>query len=1157
MAKAGKGPPPGAQKPGKGAKEVTKPRAKGPDAQQKGKGAPNRPPKGAQPKANSAAGRDEDLLREIKELGGTDEDYDFLVGVDEGDEEEEAVVVPQDRADKNLADQLRSFMKTLGITPGKPMPLDDDEEGEEEEEQPNPAANGKAGADSESGESEASEDEAGEESASGEGESSQDDGDEEDEEGEEQLDTAESKKLGQLKKALSTALKDEKPSGPKLTVPAIPLWHTIPLDPIEPLDEKKNPMGASEKQKRTAALLTKAKKLWEEDSKRYSAKSRMSASDRDFINHVLRSGTTADRVSALQLLVQESPVHSFARLEQDLTAMCSKKARREAMQAVDVVRELLVSGLLPDRKLRYFVDRPLFSPGVTDAHLILWAFEDALKTWYFSFLRTLEGLAHDPLLHLKRKAMYHLLELLASKPEQEQNLLLLLVDKFGDADKQVPSLVSHLLLQLLRRHPAMKLVVIAEVERFLLRPASSPRAKYHAVTFLDQIVLSHREPDVKAANRLVELYFALFEAMLRKPDEKADEDGKPAPTAKAQPTKKKMRHRDRGKKPQDGKGGAGAVVDMKEFEAKMVAAVLTGVNRAWPYSKLEDQIFEKHMDTLFTISHLAAFNTAVQALTFVCQVASARQSASDRLGRAVYELMLHPHLFQASQQAPFLNLIYRVVKADPSVPRTLAMLKRLLQIAANQAPPFAVAALFLLSEVSKEKPAIWASIKMSESREDDDEERFVDVKDDSDDDPEGSPASPGEDKPRAAHPERKAEDARYDPFKREPLHCHADRTCFWELNALADHFHPTVRLYARMLLSLEPIQTPENIASYDPLRNHSLMHFLDRFVFKNPRKASEDTPEKVSVMKPKIEPAANEKDIGVLFHGGKKRMVAGERGPRGDDLPVNDDAWLKRAVKHGVNEDEKFFLTFFQTKAKEQPKRAKKAKASEDADDFAAGDEDLDEDQEMDEDEIWEAMRRSSGFPKVEEDDESDGDDDDLGSDSEDAQSDGEEAVSDAGADSNEVDEVDVASESASEGESEAGTDEMEDALEELPSEEHLDLGQQQEPEADGDVSDAEDLPDFAGSGSDEEDDKLASKPNFLARKAQSLGYAGDFFSRKRGVSDGEEVPRGFASADDFAKLLSIDDGEDFGFNDAGSDAAEDDGQGKRKKRRKEKRAAA
>ena len=56
------------------------------------------------------------------------------------------------------------------------------------------------------------------------------------------------------------------------------------------------------------------------------------------------------------------------------------------------------------------------------------------------------------------------------------------------------------------------------------------------------------------------------------------------------------------------------------------------------------------------------------------------QTASDRYYRTLYEFMLDPRLATSSKHALLLNLLYKALKADPSVARAQAFAKRLLQV---------------------------------------------------------------------------------------------------------------------------------------------------------------------------------------------------------------------------------------------------------------------------------------------------------------------------------------------------------------------------------------------------------------------------------------------------------------------------------------------
>lgn len=81
-------------------------------------------------------------------------------------------------------------------------------------------------------------------------------------------------------------------------------------------------------------------------------------------------------------------------------------------------------------KLKYFADQPLLAhPQLTDRHLLVFAFEDWLKKWFFNLLQVLETLSHDQLPYIRVQALQMVFRLLEGNAEQEQNLLRLGVNK--------------------------------------------------------------------------------------------------------------------------------------------------------------------------------------------------------------------------------------------------------------------------------------------------------------------------------------------------------------------------------------------------------------------------------------------------------------------------------------------------------------------------------------------------------------------------------------------------------------------------------------------------------------------------------------------------------------------------------------------------------
>lgn len=86
-----------------------------------------------------------------------------------------------------------------------------------------------------------------------------------------------------------------------------------------------------------------------------------------------------------------------------------------------------------DHHARYFRDQPLTNLDIKDEQLLAWYFEDWLKKYFFSVLQILETLTTDPLPYVRSQALSLISNLLRNKPEQEHNLLKLLVNKFVSA----------------------------------------------------------------------------------------------------------------------------------------------------------------------------------------------------------------------------------------------------------------------------------------------------------------------------------------------------------------------------------------------------------------------------------------------------------------------------------------------------------------------------------------------------------------------------------------------------------------------------------------------------------------------------------------------------------------------------------------------------
>ncbi len=166
-----------------------------------------------------------------------------------------------------------------------------------------------------------------------------------------------------------------------------------------------------------------------------------------------------------------------------------------------------------------------------------------------------------------------------------------------------------------------------------------------------------------------------------------------------------------------------------------------------------------------------------------------------------------------------------------------------------------------------------------------------------------------------------------------------------------DHFHPSVKLFASRLLLNEPKPPKPDLSL------HTLIHFLDRFVYRNVK--SNPALRGASVMQP--------------LHGDNVHGVLLQNRDSGKaQAPLNTAEFLAKKVED-VSVDEVFFHKYF---AQVEGRRGHSGRSSKKKSKPRAGsdDDDDDEEAEEDDDEIWKAIVGSK--PEVD-----GGDDDDEGPD--------------------------------------------------------------------------------------------------------------------------------------------------------------------------------
>ncbi len=278
---------------------------------------------------------------------------------------------------------------------------------------------------------------------------------------------------------------------------------------------------------------------------------------------------------------------------------------------------------------------------------------------------------------------------------------------------------------------------------------ADPQSRWNSHAWYYAFVTSRPSTvDRAVARMLVGSYFEMFEEIL---GSKGDED-EAEPAGEVVDMKEYTSGRGKGKdrcpprekkkpKVKETKGAAG-FAEVEDTSSRLIGAILTGVNRALPFAQMHlsnDSSavyvypftvfrhvnigcrFQKHIDTLFRITHTSTFNISLQALTLILQISTTLSSPTtkqpstsspsaftttlrDRFCRTLYASLTDPRLSTSNKQAMYLNLLFKAMKADHDAQRVAAFVRRFVQVLASGvgaggAVEFIAGGLYLLGEV--------------------------------------------------------------------------------------------------------------------------------------------------------------------------------------------------------------------------------------------------------------------------------------------------------------------------------------------------------------------------------------------------------------------------------------------------------------------------
>lgn len=667
--------------------------------------------------------------------------------------------------------------------------------------------------------------------------------------------------------------------------------------------------------------------------------------DYNMMKKILKSGTFTDKVSALAIEVRDRPKLALDQI-QSLIAMTETKNRKQAILALNSLYEIFTDILLPKGKvLNNFKTALANRKNRGDNDLFEAYYEHLLREYFLRFLGCIQRNLNDDLSFFRQRNIELLGQLLEHIPPIYQNIFPILVNKFGDKDKKLITVINNMLGKLIFKQKTLTLPLIKEIEQFAMRPNNPEDAQFYSVNFL--FAMNYKEMDSSTLIYLTNLLFRLFFYYMKS---KTDLDK----------------------------------------SSKILRTLLNSLNKAYVFCKNLGEDFrstlDENLNQLFKLSHESGLKIRIQSLVLIFQFLKASDSLNDRFYRVLYELLFDPNVKTSTDLQLVFDLTLNALKQDFSIVRIEAFIKRLLQVAVSAEPPFIITSLLFISKMIQFHPGTLALFQFKEktaSVEKEDEEEFKDVPEsdaETEDKKEKKKKSTKETQNTSEKPKSKKKNeesqmdieneknkkepadgkteddgkkksfsTEYDPLKREPLFANADRTLVYEILPLANHFHPTVKKYATTLLNNIKEQGSTLDYQGNPLLDFSLANMLDRLEFKKPKLKGRVKSDKQQIIR-------------------KTRMSK-----------FIDPVSLETLQGENPRDDEEFFVKFFEQRAKTKKPKKKKANledGDEDEDDVdayadelfekeLAKDVDEDDDLDMDEEEIGDEMSEEEDFGDI------------------------------------------------------------------------------------------------------------------------------------------------------------------------------------------------
>lgn len=456
-----------------------------------------------------------------------------------------------------------------------------------------------------------------------------------------------------------------------------------------------------------------------------------SNTESEWIDTVLKKGTISDKLAAHTLLIHEGK--NWSSLNALIDLVDPRKCRRQCIMAMTTLKELFIESLnLTKRDCRITTEED----------------KKRVRFYYTRFIDQLNLVAFDNLEETRKKAIWVLSQLLTRYSENKEYIIEKLIEKLGDKVPKLATTAGHLVEKAINsERQEIRIKAIKCIQRFLKRQNQSTSARYYAVSLLTRIKLIKGNHEM--ANDLIQTYLELYTTLTKE----------------------------------------------KKIESKLMSTILVGIHRAHPYSHLKNDLFEQHLQTLYTLVHSVNYRMSVVAMVLIKNIVSKRAQIlktpiEDRFYNLIFSQLIKPELQSCSRQEAFVNLLLTTINEDKVLARREAFIKRILQVAVNSRPELAQ---LLLSTVTKIKG--FNSSLTAKAQEEGKEDETSSSDQDDDDDDEDSEGGEGV-VPSWVHRPKKGS-KKHDLLARNPLAAKPEQLN--ELYLLRHYCDPEVARLARII----------------------------------------------------------------------------------------------------------------------------------------------------------------------------------------------------------------------------------------------------------------------------------------------------------------------------------------------------------------------